>query len=99
MSETVATGAGCRAKPSPSGVDSNPATPNQPKPTSSRHVGQAITRDVHPHPIYRVVCRDVQRAPVLIAPVQVRRFIWDLDLPELAAARVEDPNAPRAGHV
>src|SRR5262245_44620362 len=63
------------------------------------HVAEPIAGDVHAHAVDGRRRRDVQRLPVVVAPVEVAGAFGDVDGPEMLALRAKDPNAPGPGDV
>src|SRR4029077_5148066 len=63
------------------------------------HVAESVARDLHPHAVHGRRGRDVQGAPVVVAPVDVAHAFGHLDRAEVLAVRTEDPDAVRAGDV
>src|ERR1700738_3798386 len=63
------------------------------------HVAEPVARNLHPHAIDGRRSRDVHRAPVVVAPVDVAGALRHLDPPEMLAVRADDPDAVGAGDV
>src|SRR5215210_484787 len=63
------------------------------------HVAEPVARDLHPHAVDRRRGRDVQRLPVVVAPVHVADGLGDLDRPEVLPLGREDHDASGAGDV
>src|SRR3982074_356307 len=63
------------------------------------HVAESVARNLHPHAVDGGRGRDVERAPVVAAPVDVADAFRHLDRAEVLAVRAEDPDAVGAGDV
>src|SRR6266851_7867732 len=63
------------------------------------HVAELVAGDLHPYAVDRGRGRDVERAPVVVAPVDVADALRHLDRAEMLAVRREDPDAVGAGDV
>src|SRR5712691_1190519 len=63
------------------------------------HVAEPVSRDLHPYAVDGGRGRDVERAPVVVAPVDVADALRHLDRAEMLTVRREDPDAVGAGDV
>src|SRR5438552_3200970 len=65
----------------------------------SVHVAESVARNLHPHAIDRGRRGNEERAPAVLAPVDVADALRHRDRAQMLAVRAEHPNAAGAGDV
>src|SRR5436190_902415 len=67
--------------------------------TSSRHVAEPVSGDVHPDPVERCRARQVELVPVVAAPVEIADVLRYLDHAEVLGLGTDHPDAAGPRHV